>query len=335
MKYVRKSQKVMAVVMCVAVWHLCVVAGFAQDIATAPAGPPAFSSPLTDMMKTGSAGLDPALARSVVAYPRAVTGSVGQVTWKSVTRSSPLWTCRTGTGSAVSLDLAAAGRVSIHADSHVALHVAGDDLVIDLVRGALRLEGPAGARVQLRTFDGVYRPSESESYNARIGWRDGALALEGSGLTRVEGKAAEIGLQLANDQRVRLANGKPGKLGVRVVDATGEPVQGVPVVFSAGKGRVSFAGSPVATVLTDAEGVAETTATAFGSGIPVEIAAEVAGTETTAAVQADVDQTTGGQKVMAWIVMGVLAAATVVLVLAAQNEDDPELRPGSATRVAP
>jgi hypothetical protein len=189
--------------------------------------------------------------------------------------------------------------------------------------------------VKLRTFEGAYSPGTSEPFNTRFAWRSGSLAVEGKGLNRIEGKAAKIGLQVANAERVRLANGKPGTVGVRVVDLTGEPVQGVPVIFSAAKGKVSFAGSARATVLTNAEGLAETTATAFGTDHPVEIEAEVAGTETSAAVQADVDRTTGGQKMMAWIILGALAAATVALAWVAQNKDDPVLSPGTATRVAP
>jgi hypothetical protein len=38
---------------------------------------------------------------------------------------------------------------------------------------------------------------------------------------------------------------------------------------------------------------------------------------------------------MAWIVLGALAAASVILVILIKDEDDPELSTGAPSRIAP
>jgi hypothetical protein len=319
-------QKATAITLCMTVCHFCVITVYAREIGAG--GAQDFS--------LGDLSARKGIWSSRPAHPGAVMGSAGHVAWKSLPGPSPYWTCRTAAGAAVSLDVKGNGTISILEDSSIDLQAAGDELQVSVLRGSIQLEGPAGARVVVRTFDGTYLLGES-AFKSRFSWRAGALSLNGDAGRRLS-DSSEIAVKiLPESDRIRLVNGRPGKLGVRVVDALGEPVQGARVEFSARDrgARISFAGSEVASVMTDEDGVAATQATAFSGGAPAAVTASVAGTAASAAVQADVDRTTGGQKMMAWIVLGALAAASVILVILIKDEDDPELSTGAPSRIAP
>ncbi len=333
MKDVQMTRKAVAIILCVTVWNLCAVAGFAREIGTAPGDPQVYSSPIAGLL--AAAQPRPGAVASLSPAPAAVSGSVGAVAWKSLPGAPGAWACRTGSGS-VLLDLKQAGRISVLENSNVDVRAAGDETVVSLLRGSVRVEGPAGAVVRVETFDGSYVLGGS-AYQARFSWRAGTLAVSGDPGRRQDAAMTGAALEISTTpERLSLLNGRPTAVAARVTDALGEPLAGVPVMFTAkaSGGRVSFGGSPNAPVFTDERGVAETTATALGAS-SVEIGAAVAGTEAAAAAQAGVDRTTGGQKWMAVVVLGALAALTVALVLVVRDRDDPKLESGTPTRVTP
>ncbi len=336
MKDVRTTRKILACILCVSVWHLCSIAAFAGEVGTsAPVGSQIYSSPVAGLLSAGQSAIASGY-RNLSVQPKGVSGSVGQVSWKSLSTDSPAWTCRTGSGGAATLDLKEAGRISISENSNVDVRLAGEDLVVTLVRGAVLLEGTAAARIRVETYEATYLLGDSSPFRTRFSWHSGSLAISGDPGRRIEGETASPALKVAGPtQPVRLAHGKASPLAVVVTDTLGEPVAGVPIVFSAPEGaRVSFSGAPSAVALTNERGIAQTTAAVLGSG-PVAIGAAVAGTTNSAAVQADVNRTTGKQKWMAAVILGALAAATIALVVVSRNEGNPVLTTGTPTRVAP
>ena len=96
-----------------------------------------------------------------------------------------------------------------------------------------------------------------------------------------------------------------------------------------------FQGVQSATVLTDKNGVAASKVTVIGHEGLGAIFAAIPGTTATAALPADVDPTSKGGKVAAWLVFAGIVAVSIFLVLDALDKDDPVLQPGTATRVAP
>jgi hypothetical protein len=332
MRDVQITRKAVAVVLCVTVWNLCAVAGFAREIGTAPGDPQVYSSPIAGLLSAaqsrhGGATLSPA--------PAAVSGTMGHVTWKRLPAAEGAWACRTGSGS-VTLDLKQAGKIAVLENSNVDVRADGEQAIVTLLRGSVRVSGPAGTAVRIQTLDGTYTLGGPAAYEARFTWRGGALAIVGDAGQRTDTAMKSASLVLSTPERVTLVNGRPGAVSARVVDALGEPLAGVPVVFTAkaAGGKVSFGGAPNAVVFTDDNGVAGTMATVLGAA-NVEIDAAVAGTEAAAAAQAGVQRTTGRQKWVALAVLGAVAAATVALVIVTRDEDNPKLEPGTPTRVTP
>jgi hypothetical protein len=331
MKDVQKTRKAVAVILCVTVWNLCAVAGFAREIGTAPGNPQVYSSPVAGLLaaahsRSGGAVLTPS--------PTAVAGTMGQVAWKALPGMPGAWACRTGSGS-VSLDLKQAGKVSVLADSNVDIRADRNESIVTLLRGSVQVEGPAGAVMRVQTFDGTYTLGSSAAYQTRFAWRGGSLTVTGDSGPR-SGAAMNPSLAVSTAERLTLVNGRPGTVTARVVDALGQPLAGVPVVFTAkaSDGKVLFNDGPEAIVLTDDNGVAGTTATALGAST-VEIDAAVAGTEAAAAAQAGVERTTGRQKWVALAILGAVAAVTVALVIVARDKDNPKMDAGTPSRVAP
>ena len=144
-------------------------------------------------------------------------------------------------------------------------------------------------------------------------------------------------------RRIRVSRCRPGKphpVGAVVTDATGQPLAEVPILFSSNsqndtRFRVSFSGSPSATALTDENGVAASKVTVIGHKGLGAIFATIPGTTATAALPADVNPTSKGGKVAAWLVFAGIVAVSIFLILDALDKDDPVLEPGTATRVAP
>ncbi len=334
MKDVQMTRKAVAIILCVTVWNLCAVAGFAREIGTAPGDPQVYSSPIAGLL--AAAQPRPGSPASLSQVPAAVSGSVGQVAWKSLPGQPGAWACRTGSGS-VSLDLQQAGRISVLEDSNVDVRAGDDATVVSLLRGSVRVEGPSGAVVKVQTFDGTYVLGKSSEYQARFSWRSGTLAVSGDPGSREDAAMTGAALEISTTpERLTLLNGRPAAVAARVTDALGQPLAGVPVVFTAkaAGGRVNFGGSPNSPVFTDERGLAETTATALGAST-VELGAAVAGTAATAATQADVNRTTGGKKWMALAVLGAVGALTVAVALVLRDRDNPKLETGTPTRVTP
>jgi len=299
-------RKALATLLSATVWCFCSLAGIAGEL----------SPGSVEQMLAPTAGL------SLQSAPRSVTGAIGQISWSRLERPGAAWNCRTGAGSGVTVDLQSAGKVSILAGSNVNVGVADNVLLVTLLGGGVILDRAAPARVE--TFDGAYA-LEAGAERARFEWRDGALAITGGPARKLSGEQARM---TAAGLRIQPAPAKSARrLAAAVTDAQGRPVAGVPVRFA------SAAAAPAgfATVLTDRDGIAETSgAPPAGRG---EVSASIEATSETAAVPADPPKTGHSSKTFAFIVLGAVAAATIVLAVRAADKDDPKLTPGTPTLV--
>jgi hypothetical protein len=282
----------------------------------------------------------------LAAQPLGVAATIGTVAWRNLQQATPSWICTTGGNSSVSLDLKTGGRVSILERSTVNLQLPEGDPVVTLLGGSLHLSGSEGNRIRIQTYDGIYLLESTKPYQTRVSWRAGQLALSGDSIRKLENErvsAAELGLEIRPENpRLKLSSGKPHPVGAVVTDATGQPLAEVPILFSSNSTndthfRVAFSGSPSVTVLTDANGVAASRVTVLGNGGLGAIFATIPGTTATAALPADVNPTSKGGKVAAWLVVAGIVAVSIFLILDAIDEDDPVLEPGTPTapRVSP
>jgi hypothetical protein len=280
----------------------------------------------------------------LAAQPLGVAATIGTVVWTNLQQSTPSWICRTGDNSSVTLDLKTAGKVSILERSRVNLQLPEGDPVLTLLGGSLHLSGSEGSRVRIQTYDGIYLLESTRPYQTRVSWRGGQLAMSGDSIRKLENEmasATDLGLEIrAENPSLKLSSGKPHPIGAVVTDATGQPLAEVPIRFSSNsqndtRFRVSFSGSPSATVLTDGNGVAASKVTVIGHQGPGAIFAAIPGTTATAALPADVNPTSKGGKVAAWLVVAGIVAVSLFLILDRLDEDDPVLEPGAPGRATP
>jgi hypothetical protein len=257
--------------------------------------------------------------------PHEVSGSVGQVSRKRLPDSSVAWYCNTGAESGVVLELSSTSKLDIYEHSRVSLTVAPDTITVTLLHGSVAVEGAAGRMVYIRTFGGTYVIDGDARGRARFSWREGRLLAEGKTRQAVEASASS-----GPDVLVTPTGVASGSVAVRVTDPNGNPVLGVPVVFSpgpsGGRTRVAFAGSANARVLTDSQGVARTAIATLGGG-PSAVVAAVEGAVASATVPVDTPRTTGKQKLAALIALGAVAAVTAAIVVHEVHRENPVLTP--------
>ena len=347
MRAIRSIQKPLARLLLLSVCNLCCVAGLAQEVSLSSMSVAKrnLALPATAPTTAAQAALHPlgAEGRFSAARPRGVTGSIGQVTWKNLNPGMPIWHCRTDELASVALGLGQARKVIILERSSVILRENGNDVVITLLAGSVQLEAAGGGRIHLETYDGVYQPDPAKPFQAKFTWRDGRLVTEGKRIDKLEAEVALLGCALRIlpcEEHSVLSVGKSRAFSVSVADAAGQPLPGVPVVFSSGQTgnsrlRVAFSGRMRVTVLTDEQGVATVSAAALGEAGPTTLLVTVPGTGESTTIPADVVQTTGHQKVAALAILAGIAAATVVLAVRAATKEDPKLQPGTPSRVTP
>jgi hypothetical protein len=277
----------------------------------------------------------------LAAQPLGVAATVGTVAWKNLAQTTPAWNCRTGENSSVTLDLKSAGKVSILEQSRVNLQFPEGAPVLTLLGGSLHLSGSEGNRLRIQTLDGIYLLESAKPYQTRLSRRAGQLALSGDSLRKLENErasAADLGVEIRPENpALTLSSGKPSSVGAVVTDATGQPLAEVPILFSSNaqsdsRFKVSFSGNQSATVLTDKNGVAASKVTVIGHEGLGAIFAAIPGTTAAAALPADVNPTSKGGKVAAWLVFAGIVAVSIFLILDALDKDDPVLQPGTPTR---
>jgi hypothetical protein len=327
MRSTTKTRGALALFLLVSLVHLCAISAAGGDLKnlTRPSLKPVLPEYLT---QTGRLPL--------AAQPLGVAATIGTVVWTNLQQATPSWICTTGGNSSVSLDLKTGGRVSILERSRVNLQFPEGDPVLTLLGGSLHLSGSESNRVRIQTYDGVYLLESMRPYQTRVSWRAGQLALSGDSIRKLENErlsAADLGLEIRPENpSLMLSSGKPHPVGAVVTDAAGQPLADVPILFSSNsqndtRFRVSFSGSPSVTALTDEKGVAVSKVTVIGHNGLGAIFATIPGTTATAALPADVNPTSKGGKVAAWLVFAGIVAVSIFLILDEIDQDDPVLEP--------